>query len=503
MSVPSDGSLSERTIRAGIWTILARVTSRGIDFIVLLVLARLLGPDDFGLVATAMTVIYIVEAVLELPLTIVLVRLPEVSDEIYNTAFTLGLIRGLLVAAIMVSLALPFASLYEDPRLAKLMCVLSLAPAARGLSSPRMVIYDRAMDFSRKGLLEIIGKSLAAIVAISVAFAADNYWAVATGTISNPLFMLIFSYVFAPMWPNFSLKQWRIFSNIAAWNFVSQVISAVNWQIDRLILPIYVNTVWFGRFTTANDLASLPYQAIMAPISAPIFAALVNARNRDNFQKAYLTVSCGILMLMAPVMCFIGMMADPIIKLILGSEWYGAIPILTAVSLLNVVYLPTIALAPLVMALDRPRLIAMRAAIELAIRLPLTILAIMFYGIMGAIAARFSTALILLIVDVHFIRSASSIRIRDQFYSAVFVFLSLVPACLSIWEFQGSLQALAGNIGAILLGGVVFVSLYIGSLFLSWLVRGKPDSAERRVSLGALNVLSRTVRTASTSSNQQ
>ena len=481
MSAAEGSSLSARTIRAGMWTVGARLSSRLIDFAVLMVLVRLLGPADFGLVATAMTVIYIVEAILELPLAVVLVRQPEVTERMYNTAFTLGLIRGLLVAAIMAAFSFPLASLYSDARLAPLICALALAPAARGMFSPRMVVFDRAMDFRRKGMIELLGKAAAAMIAISVAVATDNYWAVAAGTVSNPVFTTIFSYMAAPMRPRLSLADWPLFYSMLGWNFVSQAVSAFNWQVDRLLLPLRIDTVSFGRFTTASDVASLPYQAIMAPAAAPLFSALVNAREKGNIERAYLKACSGIVTVMAPVLCFMGLMAKPAVYVILGPSWIDGAPILEAIALMNLVYLPAMPMSSLVMVLGRPRIIALRSGIELFFRTPLTFAGIALAGIPGAIAARFATGVVLLVADLMFVRSVGGIPIGRQLHSSLYPFMALLPAGLFLYCLPDLTQLGTVLYPAIAAAGLCFSAIYAAAIIGLWWIRGRPEGLESHV----------------------
>lgn len=478
MTAADGASLSARTIRAGIWTVGARLSSRLIDFAVLLVLARLLGPADFGLVATAMTVIYIVEAILELPLTFVLVRLPQVTDRMYDTAFTLGLIRGLLVAGLMAALSWPLASLYGDPRLMPLICTLALAPAARGLISPRMVIFEKALDFRRKGALELLGKAAAGAIAIFIAVSTGNYWAVAAGTISAPVVMMIVSYVMAPMRPRLSLADWPIFSNMTGWNFLSQIVSALNWQVDRLILPIYIDVTSFGRFTTANDIAGLPFQAIVQPTAVPLFSALVNAREKGSLVGAYLKACSGIVMLMAPVMCFIALMAGPVIHILLGPAWASGAPILAGVALTSLFVLPTVPMSALVLVLDRPRLVAFRSLVELAARVPLTVVGIIFYGISGAIAAKAGAGVALLLMTLYSVRSVAGIPIRDQFRSSLYPMVALVPAVAFLYGVPDLTQSGPYLYPAIAVVGLVYGMLYVAGLYGLWWVTGRPDGLE-------------------------
>ena len=140
---------SHRTAIASILAVGGRLLSRVIDLIALLVLARLLQPSDFGLISIAMSLIFIVEAVLELPVSQVLLVERDVSRTMMDTAFTLSLLRGLVLAIVIGAMAWPFATIYGDMRLLPLILALTLAPACRGISNPRLALYNRDLDFRR------------------------------------------------------------------------------------------------------------------------------------------------------------------------------------------------------------------------------------------------------------------------------------------------------------------------------------------------------------------
>ncbi len=120
---------SQRTTTASIWTIGGKLLARLLDFVSLLVLARVLKPEDFGLVAIATSVLVVVEAVLDLPLTQALIRQPSLTDKMLDTAFTLSVLRGAAISLTMFVLAWPMAFFYDDPRLILLVAALSVAPS--------------------------------------------------------------------------------------------------------------------------------------------------------------------------------------------------------------------------------------------------------------------------------------------------------------------------------------------------------------------------------------
>jgi O-antigen/teichoic acid export membrane protein len=200
-------STGRRAFDAGAWAIGSRIVAKAIDLVLLLCLARLVGPDQFGLVAIAMAVVFVVEALFELPVAATLIRVDALTPDRLHTAFTLGLLRGLVVAAMLVLLAVPLAAFSEEPRLVALLAVLSLAPACRGMASPRLVEYNRAFDPRPDAAIELGGKAVAFAVALAVAAATHSYWAIAAATVCGPLAGTVLSYIVAPLRPRLTLVE--------------------------------------------------------------------------------------------------------------------------------------------------------------------------------------------------------------------------------------------------------------------------------------------------------
>ena len=99
------GKISTKTAKASAWLLSAFIIMKGVDFILLLLLARILTPQDFALIALAMIFVQITEAVLEMPISQALIRVPEMNRSMLDTGFTLSLLRALIIAVVLAALA--------------------------------------------------------------------------------------------------------------------------------------------------------------------------------------------------------------------------------------------------------------------------------------------------------------------------------------------------------------------------------------------------------------
>ena len=393
--------LTTKTILGAGWTVSSRLAGRLIDFVTVLVLARTLTPADFGLTALAMSLTFVVDTVLEVPLIQALTRLKCVRKSHLDTAFTLGVLRGLLFSFVVLVAAWPFSRIYNDNRLITLVAAIAIGPIARSLYSPGMVKYVRQMSFRQIFIAELLGKITASIVAISLVYLGGGYWAIAASSISTPVATTSISYLLAPYRPALSLSKFREFSTFLGWFSTAQVVSALSWQFDRILLGYFISKSDLGQYTMASDLSVLPTQSLIGPAMQPLMAAFSRINDdRERLRNAYLKASRLTMLIAAPACIGMSLTSDMIVDVLLGSKWKEAAVYLQWLALstvLSAFYQPLHALA---LATNRTNLIFRLSFIELCSRIVLVCLGLYFYSLMGVIAARGAVSLIMFILSL-------------------------------------------------------------------------------------------------------
>jgi O-antigen/teichoic acid export membrane protein len=372
-----------------------------VDLVTVLVLARALSPADFGLTAIAMTLISVVDTVLEVPLILALTSLKQVTRSHVNTAFTLGACRGLLLSLVILAAAWPFSEIYDDRRLVALVVALSVGPIARSLASPRMVQYVRRMSFRQNFLAEFTGKLISSILAIFVVYLGGGYWAIVVGSVASNVTTTIISYVIAPYRPVLSLSRFSEFSTYFAWFSGAQIFSAFSWQFDRILLGYFVTKADLGRYTMASDLAVLPTQSLIGPAMQPLVAAFSSINdNHERLRHAYLKASRFVMTIAAPTCIGMSLTSDLIVNVLLGAKWQEASVYLQWIALsivLNAFYQPLHSLA---LATNRTSLIFRLTLTEVCSRLVLVSAGLYFYSLPGVIAARIAISIIMFIASL-------------------------------------------------------------------------------------------------------
>lgn len=474
--------LGRKTATGSIIVVGARMISRVFDLITMLILARLLEPSDFGLVAIAASVVAILDATLDLPVNFALLRLAEITDAQYDTAFTVSLLRGVLLTTVLAAASVPIARAYHDTRLIFLIDILSLAPALRSLVSPRLAQYQKQMIFWRDPVIEFIGKIAAFACAVVVAVITHSYWALAAGTVSFTVVMAIVSYVLAPYRPRLSLSEWPIFVGFLGWISAGQVVNAANWQCERLLLGMLKSASQLGLFSTASDITSIPFLAMFGPISRPLLGAFVHLRDHpEHLARSYQSAAKSVVAIGLPVVVGISLVADPIVRLILGTKWLGEVFLVHWLSLSLIPALFAVPAYSLIMAFGETKVFFRRNVLEFSIKFPLALYGVWYYGFAGLIVARLISELGVDIFSIMTVKRLIGLSVFEQLLgpwrSIVSAIIMVPPVLWCNHQFVDG-GTIVRNLVHLTLSTFIGAVVYFGTSWLLWHLSGRPPGPE-------------------------
>ncbi|MDP4004400.1 lipopolysaccharide biosynthesis protein [Methylobacterium sp. NEAU K] len=443
--------LSLKTLRGAGWSVAARTSARVIDLVTLLILARILTPADFGLTAIAVSLVSIVEMVLEIPLVQALMRLPKIEKSHIDTAFTLGLLRGGVIALLMIVAAWPAAHIYGDPRLIVLIIALSVGPIARSLYNPMMVHFFRDLDFRISFITDFSGKVIAALLSVATLYAGGGYWALVINPVASSIMPTVLSYVLAPYRPALSMAELRDFSAFTGWFTSSQIVAAISWQYDRVFLGYNVDKSILGRYTVAGDFAVLPTQSLIGPAMRPVMAAFATISNdRRRLRLSFLKAARLTMFISLPAGLGIALTADQIVGVVLGSQWSSAAIYLRWLSLavmFTAYYQPV---SSLCLAVDEPNLLLRINVIDSIIKIALMTSGFYIGGLLLMLYARVVAATLHLLVSAIYARRLIDASIATQLRNLWQVGVSCAVMTASVLVLQETLRRVdIGLIGAL------------------------------------------------------
>jgi O-antigen/teichoic acid export membrane protein len=484
MSVTNKRSL----FQGAAWLGSSRLLVNAIGLVSTLLLARLLLPEDFGLVAIAESIFALIGAITELSLVHSLIQQKDPRSYHYDTAWTLNVLRGLLLAILLAGLGFPIAHIYGDERLVDLFLVLSAATFIGGFENPMLVTFTRKLIFWHDFALKVASKFVGFLVAIGIAYIYQSYWALVVGSLAAQVTVVIVSYVVRPYRPRISFRGYRDLFSFSVWLTLSNGIQTANWRLDPVLLGLFVPSGTVGQFTVGNRLAYLPVKEGLGPIRSLFFPAF--SRMQDDVHRlrhAYLNGQGMVCLLAWPIGIGFALVAAPLVELALGAKWLPAVPVIQILALLSALEVSESS-QPLAMALNRTKDVFRRDARVFLIRIPLVVMGL-FIGIstelgalMGIVVGRVVSGLINVALNMRLVAILGGLSVRQQISVIARPFLAsgvMGGAILAVVYQQNLFTQEGASIQEISLMIGIAAPLYVVALFFLWLAVGQPDGAER------------------------
>ncbi len=384
-----DRSVHDHMVRGSIWAIGWRWAARAIGLVSTIILARLLTPADFGLVAMAMVIVGFIEIFGYTGMALALIRITHPTRAHYDTAWTLQVITGTVLAGVMI-LSAPFAAIYfKDPRVAPLIYFLSLRAFFEGFENIGVVAFRANLDFSKDFRFGIYKKILTFVVCITLAVLMRNYWALAIAIVFSRFASTCLSYLMHPFRPRFSLVKTRDIFSFSMWTLATQIGEYLSAKIDEFVVGGLSGTIAMGDYAVASDVAAAPTIELVVPMTRGLFPVYSQfADDRERLRDAYLGV-----LSIAAILCFsaatgVAVVSHDLVVVVLGAKWLSASPLIVWLALGSA----AMALADGVFAIfsvtGNPAVASRAVALRLLALIPGVTLAGRYWGSNGVAAAR-------------------------------------------------------------------------------------------------------------------
>lgn len=480
--------LAGRVAAGAGWLYSYRWLDRLLDFVAIVVLARLLSPDDFGLVAIAASVVTIIEGLSAFDVNKALIRTRDESRDLYNTAWTLSTIRGIASALIMVVVA----RFVTDVRIADVLRTLALVPIMNGLSNPRFVMFERRLVYSRVAFLTLGGKIVAVGVTLAIALVYRNYWSLVIGMLAGALITMILSYALKPYRPRLTLARFSDIFAFSGWLALTSVVTTLSMETDKIIVGRLLGVADAGLYFMTQRVGVLPTRELTGPLQRILFPSFSELTSDLNRLRRGVCESINVIgSLSIPAGFGFALVANDFVPRALGERWIVIVPLL-------VVLVPYLGLRatlsmtlPCVMALNETRLLFRVSLVYAFVHVPAFVVGTALFGLIGAIwsivlAGVFYTYLNgwLLRRTLDISPAEIAVQLRRPLGAAVLMVgaVAALGAMSPIDLFSDS-----GSWFSLIIKTLVGGSVFCTAQAVFWRLDGRPDGIERRV----LQVLSR------------
>jgi PST family polysaccharide transporter/lipopolysaccharide exporter len=365
------GSVLQRTVKSGIWVTATKFSARFLQILLLIVLARLLTPREFGLIGIALLTLTATKRFTDIGLNAALIQQKEDNVNRYlDTTWCLEIGRGLLMFGALFVMAPFVAQIFGEPRAIPLIRVLGLGPILYGLRNPGVVYFQKRLNFHKDFLYQTCGGVTQFVVGVGFALYSPTAWALIFASVSRPAIKLVLSYVlhdYRP-WPNFDVGIAKELIDFGKWITGASIIGWVYSQGDDAFVGWFLSATALGFYQYAYRMADTPateVSGIISSITFPAYSAI--QEDFDELRRALVQTLRFTSTIVFPMAFGIALVTPSFVRVVLGPDWTPMIGAMQLLAMYGLLHALTRNYGSIWKALDRPDLIVKTGLLRIAI----------------------------------------------------------------------------------------------------------------------------------------
>lgn len=464
--------------KGAMFTVAMRLSDRVLGLASTIILARLLVPADFGIIAMASLVIGFADAFLDLGVNVALIQHANATKALYNAAWTLRLVQT-AVGTLAVVLCAPLAAIYfHDVRIEPVLAAMAFTLLLSGLENIWVIEFQKEMQFARDFRFMVTKRVFGFIITIIAAWWLRSYWALVVGSLVGRSFGVLYSYIVHRERPRFSFHSAREIFGVSQWVLVRSIGGFLEVNLHKWVVGGREPAAVMGAYTLADDISSLPPSMLLLPLNRVLFPAFAAARHDLVELKRIFLLAQGVQALLGiPASVGLMLVADEAVRLLLGEKWSSAVPYVQLLALTGAVSAVVTSGGYAMIVLGQLRMIAVFSWIRVG--LFAFIMYVLFPGA-GALEVAWLRAIFLVVVLAVFLfrikAALPDLRLRD-------IAASVGRPVLAVVVMAACVLAL-GRIGWSTLTGALVAKVAVGALTYGitlgglWWLTGRPVGAE-------------------------
>lgn len=475
-------SIGRRVANGALWMLALKAAMKIIGLVSTVLLARLLTPEDFGLIAIIMAIFAFVEVFGNFSFDTVLIQKHDADRAHYDTAWTFNFIFG-LVACLLIFLSSGWiAEFYGDSRLRAIAIALGFLFLISGAQNIGVVQFRKELTFNLEFKFQLIPKILSFFVTLTLAFWLRNYWALIWGALVWRFLIVAFSYKIHPYRPRLTFSEWKSLFWFSKWLMVNNVFYFINNRSPELIVGKILSPQSAGLFSIAQEFATMPTSELVGNINAATYPGYCKvSHDRERLNAMYLSVISMIAVLVFPAGLGLSAISDVLVPVVLGPKWLEVTPLLSLLAVSGLLIALNTNTGFLFLARAQPRVTTLMSCFRALVLFPSAIFFGLMYGLIGVAWSIFLTAFLAFFVFLILIKFNLNIGFKCIFKVFCRPVLASAGMYVAVNFFALYFVNLFGGVLALaslfLLGFIV----YCFCLYCLWFSFGKPDGPETRI----------------------
>lgn len=418
------------------WMLLLRLLSRGSGTLVAIILARILTPEDFGLVAVGILAVSLFQVFSEVGIKQALIKESEVDTEkMLDTAWTIEFVRGLIIFILVFLNAGFMADFFNKSEATNVIRILGFLPLINSSTSIKIIYLQKELKFKKQFIYEITGIVGPLLITIPLAFILQNVWAIVIGTLSGEFIKMIASYFVMPYKPSltFNTKHFSQMFRFGKWILLGGIVSYFAMELDTYVAAKVFNASLLGIYVLAFSLSNKPaveISKVLGKILFPAFAKI--GHDIERTKKAFLKSSYLLYLILIPVCLGLSLIAEDFVMVVLGKKWETMIPALQILSVGALFRSLTVPAGGLFNGIGKPNLVFILSSIRMSV---LIIFIAFFYRNLGLITLSIAVLLsniIFLSLFIIYLRKYIFLYLNDFILNYLSLIIAVAVMCFAV-----------------------------------------------------------------------
>lgn len=316
--------LKQKTVKGLAWNSIQNFTNHGVEFLLMLFMARLLGPKEYGLIGLTAIFLAISSTFVNSGFSSALIRKKDCSNDDYSTVFIFNLFVSCLCYFILFLIAPYVGEFYNEPVLCPVLRVLSLQLIIYAFCAVQSTILTKNIDFKKKTKISVTKNIISGFVGLLFAYFGYGVWALVIQTLTSSVLLSVMLWSTTEWYPNlhFSIKSFKELFGYGSKLLISSLINTTYGQIYPIVIGKFFSAATLGNFSRARHWANLGSKNLTGILEGVTFPVLAKVQDDDkrleNIYRRMIRTSCFIIF---PVMIGLSAVAYPLTLVAIGKKW--------------------------------------------------------------------------------------------------------------------------------------------------------------------------------------
>lgn len=325
----SNENLNTHMAKGALWMVSMRWVLKVMGFVNVIILARLLVPEDFGLIAMATILIGLVSTITDGSFDKVILRDPESTPQTYNAAWTAQILAGIL-ATVVIFCCAPLLVSYapdNDPRLYTVLFIAGLRPAILGFENIGQVEFRRDFDFQKEFRYWIYRRSIGIAIGLSLAFGLGNYLALALALPLTAVSTVILSFLMSRYRPRITFEGIGKVLSFSKWFALLDTGRYLADRLDEFVVIGLASPTTVGHYYMASDVSTMPTREVVMPLERALMPTLAHiGDDKSSLSQSLQVVLGGTIAFCLAAGIGLYAISDIFVRIVLGDQWIPAVP---------------------------------------------------------------------------------------------------------------------------------------------------------------------------------